>query len=392
MMRFRAERFMQADDRRRRRRRLIQIETVPILRILLATAHPHIPQIAGGAQSSTHELARELAGRGHETAVLAGLTGAGKTGLRGRIMLKLTGRKAVRDDELGYPTWRGWRPWEAAAELKSAFRPDVTLVQSGQPVKMAAAFEAADVATVVYLRNVEEDDIGGDPCALKGARFIANSRFTSDWYRRRFGIESAVIHPLIQAENYRTETARTHAVFINPHPDKGLDVAAAIAKACPEIPFLFIETWTMDAAERAALNAVLAPLGNVTLVPRTRDMRTIYSNARVVLAPSRWEEAFGRIAAEAHVSGIPVIASDRGGLPEAVGEGGILVNADAPMQTWVETLRRVWSDEAVYADLSAKARAHAARPALDRAQQIAALVAELERARAPAPARQQASA
>jgi glycosyltransferase involved in cell wall biosynthesis len=307
-------------------------------------------------------------------------------------MLKLTGRKAVRDDELGYPTWRAWHAWEAASELRAAFQPDVALVQSGQPMKMAAAFEVAGVPAAVYLRNVEEDDIGGDPRALKAARFIANSRFTADWYRQRFGIDSAVIHPLIQAESYRTETARTHVVFINPHPDKGLDVALAVAKACPDVSFLFIETWIMSAEERARLDAALAPLGNVTLVPRTRDMRTVYSKARIVLAPSRWAEAFGRIAAEAHVSGIPVIASDRGGLPEAVGEGGMLVSAEAPMQAWIDAVRRVWSDESAYADLSAKALAHAARPALDRAVQIAALVAELERTIAPTPARERAPA
>lgn len=357
------------------------------MRILLATAHPHIPQIAGGAQSSTHELARELSARGHQTAVLAGLTGAGWLGLRGRALLKVTSRKAVRDDELGYPTWRTWHAWDGVGDAKAAFHPDVALVQSGQPLKMATAFEGAGVPTAVYLRNVEEDDIGGDPRTLKAARFIANSRFTSDWYRQRFGIESAVIHPLIEAENYRTETVRTHAVFINPHPNKGLDVALAVAKACPEIPFLFIETWIMSAEERTALDAALASLPNVTLVPRTRDMRSIYSKARIVLAPSRWAEAFGRIAAEAHVSGIPVIASDRGGLPEAVGEGGVLVSADAPVQAWIDAVRRVWSDEAVYADLSAKALAHAQRPALDRAEQIAALVAELERTIAPARAR-----
>jgi glycosyltransferase involved in cell wall biosynthesis len=255
---------------------------------------------------------------------------------------------------------------------------------------MAAAFEVAGVPVAVYLRNVEEDDIGGDPRTLKAVRFIANSRFTADWYRQRFGIESAVIHPLIQVENYRTETARNHVVFINPHKDKGLDVALAVAKACPDIPFLFVETWIMSADERAALDAALAPLANITLVPRTRDMRTIYSKARMVLAPSRWAEAFGRIAAEAHVSGIPVIASDRGGLPEAVGEGGVLVSADAPTRAWIDAVRRVWSDEASYADLSAKALAYAQRPALDRDAQIAALVVELQRTLAPA--RERASA
>lgn len=390
-MRFRADHFMQADDRRRGHGACPKLRQ-STLRILLATAHPHIPQIAGGAQSSTHELARELAARGHQTAVLAGLTGAGWLGLRGRALLKVTGRACVRDNELGYPTWRAWHAWEGASDVKRAFQPYVALVQSGQPVKMAAAFEALGVPTAVYLRNVEEDDIGGDPRTLATARFIANSRFTAEWYRQRFGIESVVIHPLIQAESYRTETARTHVVFINPHPNKGLDVALAVAKACPDIPFLFLETWIMSGEERAALDAALAPLANVTLVPRTRDMRTVYAKARIVLAPSRWAEAFGRIAAEAQVSGIPVIASDRGGLPEAIGDGGVLVSADAPMQSWIDAVRRVWGDDAVYAGLSAKARAHAERPALDRAQQIAALLSELEGAMAPASVRARASA
>jgi glycosyltransferase involved in cell wall biosynthesis len=109
-------------------------------------------------------------------------------------------------------------------------------------------------------------------------------------------------------------------------------------------------------------------------------MRAIYRRARIVLAPSRWEEAFGRIAAEAHVSGIPVIAAARGGLPEAVGEGGLLIDADAPIAVWVDTVRRVWSDGATYADLSANALVHAGRPALDRDAQIATLIAELQRA------------
>lgn len=345
------------------------------MRILLATAHPHIPQIAGGAQSSTHELAREFAARGHDLAVLAGLTGEGWLGMRARVALKLTRRAAMRDDELGYPTYRSWFPWEAVGQLKAAFAPDVAFVQSGFPVRMAQAFEAAGVPTAVYLRNVEADDIGGDPRDLKAGRFIANSRFTAETHKARYGIDSAVIYPLVQAENYRTVSDRSHVVFINPHPLKGLDVALGVAAACPDIPFLFVETWT-NAVERPALLASLP--ANVTLIPRTRDMREVYGKARIVLAPSRWEEAFGRVAAEAHVSGIPVVAAARGGLPEAVGEGGLLIEGDAPISAWSDAVRRVWNDTALYADLSAKALAHAARPELDRDAQVAALVAELQ--------------
>jgi glycosyltransferase involved in cell wall biosynthesis len=88
----------------------------------------------------------------------------------------------------------------------------------------------------------------------------------------------------------------------------------------------------------AALRSELP--ANVTLHPPTRDMRPLYARARLLLAPSQWEEAWGRVATEAQVSGIPVLASNRGGLPEAVGNGGILLPADAPGNEWA---RGTWS-------------------------------------------------
>ncbi len=53
--------------------------------------------------------------------------------------------------------------------------------------------------------------------------------------------------------------------------------------------------------------------------------------ARAVMIPSRWEEAaVPRVALEAYASGVAVISSDRGALPEGVidGETGMLVPAD----------------------------------------------------------------
>jgi len=58
--------------------------------------------------------------------------------------------------------------------------------------------------------------------------------------------------------------------------------------------------------------------------------------------PSVWEEAWGRVVTEAHLSGIPVIARGIGGLPEAVGPGGILVDPSAPMDSWLNALAQLW--------------------------------------------------
>jgi glycosyltransferase involved in cell wall biosynthesis len=91
-------------------------------------------------------------------------------------------------------------------------------------------------------------------------------------------------------------------------------------------------------------------------------MRDVYRHAKVVLVPSRWAEAWGRVVSEAQVSAIPALASGIGGLPESVGEGGILVDPHAALDEWERGLARLWDDEAEYARLAELARQHSRRP------------------------------
>jgi glycosyltransferase involved in cell wall biosynthesis len=351
------------------------------VRVLIASSHPHIPQIAGGAQSVAHELALRLSSRGHRVAMLCGLVGTGRLGLRDRLILKLTGRKAVMDRGLGYSVYRSWFAWEAAAEVCRDFRPEVALLQSGHPVCMAKALRPHCAAIVPYFHNVEFDtDLGGDPHEFGQDRRISNSQFTASLYAETFGLDSLVIYPFINPERYRTQTDRSSVLFVNPVPDKGVDVAIALARRLPTIPFLFVEAWTLEPREQARLKSVFAKLRNVTFVSRTSDMRSLYAKARIVLAPSQYDETFGRIAAEAHVSGIPVLATRRGGLPEAVGPGGVLIGPDEPIEAWVAALDRLWNDEAHHKRLSAAALAYSRRPELDMTVQLDRLTGVLQAA------------
>ena len=76
--------------------------------------------------------------------------------------------------------------------------------------------------------------------------------------------------------------------------------------------------------------------------------------------PSLMENA-GCIAMEATFNGIPVLASNRGGLPETIGDAGFLFDiparytpqtSDVPtaeeVAPWVETIIRLWDDAAEY--------------------------------------------
>ena len=75
------------------------------------------------------------------------------------------------------------------------------------------------------------------------------------------------------------------------------------------------------------------------------------------LNPSK-AEAFGRVSIEAQINGIPVIASHIGGLTESVGDGGILIDPQAPTDEWVEAVRSTIEDDELWNRLSRRALSH----------------------------------
>ena len=238
----------------------------------------------------------------------------------------------------------------------------MAVVQHQDTVPFAAALVAAGLPVVVYLRNLEYEELGGNLADLpRTVRYIANSRFTAAAYRDRYGIDPVVLPPLIDPGQYRTAGNGSKVVMINPAREKGIDVALDVAELCPEIPFLIVESWGMSDQIRDRIDRINAGGAQVTLHPSTSDMRTIYAEARILLAPSQWEEAWGRVASEAHVSGIPVLGSDRGGLPEAIGPGGLVVPHAASAEHWAEALRSLWHNKAAWTAGSEAASAYATR-------------------------------
>ena len=350
------------------------------MRVLFAGGNGYYPEFSGGAQSSTHHLVQQLRERGHEAAVLAALLGAGNFGLRTRAKMKIFRQRAAIDNFPGYPVVRAWLPWEAAAFAVEQLQPDVAVIHCQKAVPIAKALQAQNVPVVVYLRNVQFDELGGDLRELPSALYIANSEFTARTYKEAFGIDSTVIPPTINPAHYRTSTTRNYVTFINPYNEKGFELAVRIADRCPDIPFLFVEGWTLAKEHRVWIEQKIKPLKNIRLENRTSDMKTVYGRTKILLAPSLWKEAWGRVASEAHCSGIPVVGTRRGGLPEAIGEGGIVLDYEAPIEEWVGAIRRLWSDEVEYERLSSAARLFAERPALNPERQFSAFLSVLDRA------------
>ncbi|TCU14801.1 glycosyltransferase [Rhizobium sullae] len=355
------------------------------MKILFAGGNGYYPEFSGGVQSSTHHLVKQLRNQGHEAAVLASLFGDGIFGFTARAKMKILRQRAVIDHFPGYPVVRAWFPWEAATFAVERIKPDVAVVQCQRSVPIGKALQAQNVPLVVYLRNVEFHELAGDLRELHSALYIANSQFTARAYKEKFGIKSTVIPPTIDASLYATPTTKAYVTLVNPYNEKGFELAVRIAEQCPEIPFLFVESWKLADDHRAQIEQTIKPFTNIRLESRTSDMKTVYGRTKILLMPSKWEEAWGRVASEAHCSGIPVIGSRRGGLPEAIGEGGVVLDYDAPTEEWVGAVRRLWNDTGEYERLSSAARRFSRRPELDPQRQFSTFLDVVNRAAAVGP-------
>lgn len=114
---------------------------------------------------------------------------------------------------------------------------------------------------------------------------------------------------------------------------KGIDtfVTAAIMAATqrPDVCFVVIG----DAEDQPLLARMTTRISEADLADRIHfaghrdDMADMLAALDLLTAPSRWE-GFGLMLAEAMSAGVPVIASTVGGMPDVLGDAGLLVSPD----------------------------------------------------------------
>ena len=296
------------------------------------------------------QLAVALSERGHEVAFLTGLLGSGLMGIRARTKFKLSRSTLYVREYDGFDVYRGWEIENCVEEFSNAFNPNLALCFSGRPATVARAFKLNNIPSAIYFRNVEITDIGLDPISAANG-FIANSNFTAQFVKSKFSISATTIRPLVEKELYETRPGGM-ATFINPHRDKGRDIVFELVKRSPNIPFLIVYSWQLSEQDRLDLQKFAARYDNVTIIEATDDMKSVYGRTKILLAPSQWQEAWGRVATEAHFSGIPVMSSDAGGLPESVGPGGVIIPREGSIDQWEAALHKLWYDQSLYNYLS----------------------------------------
>lgn len=319
------------------------------LRVCLVSDHTYLPDFIGGRENSIDELARLLSFDGHDVTVIA------NRGSLIDIPRRLVKRVLCK---FPYTVFRVKNERAFAENFLRNNSADFAIYN------VAGAFsyisEDADIRKrqIFFIRGAR--DLTLSQCKpFTDIRFISNSNFIADIIMSKIGRRPFIFPPIIIKDKFKASHIGKNVTFVNPIEEKGLSRALSIAQLLSEFKFLFVEAWSINNDYRKFLLSEINRIGNIELMSETMNPRQIYERTKVLIVPSICEEAFGRVAMEAQINGIPVVATNIGGLPESVGNGGILIDQEASMESWAHAVRSLMQDEILWSSFSTKALLHA---------------------------------
>jgi N-acetyl-alpha-D-glucosaminyl L-malate synthase BshA len=236
-------------------------------------------------------------------------------------------------------------------------------------------------AVVTTLHGTDITLVGNDASFLPLTRFsilasqavTTPSRWLAEATRRNFDI-AASARAIEVIPNF-VDTARFSPAAAPPPRPRSLDLVHVSnfrpLKRVDDVVLIFDEarrllpgaplvlTLVGDGPERPRVEALVARLGlseHVRFLGERIDLPTVLRRSDVFLLPSE-TESFGLAALEAMACGVPVVASDVGGIPEVVvdGESGLLAPVgDTPAMA--RHVVRLLGDPAEHARFAAAAR------------------------------------
>jgi len=367
------------------------------MRILLAQNSRYYPA-HGGGDKSNRLLMEALAARGHACMVVARISKFDEQE-HDLFLSELAARNVYPESfDNGVVTFRRagievhtvtHQPSlrQYFSEQIAAWGPDVILASTDDPAQLLLEPALrAETARVVYLARATLALPFGPDCAFpspsktdmlrRADAVVGVSQYVADYIRRWSGIPAVHVPiSLLEPGPYEAlgRFENEFVTLVNPCAVKGISIFLALAERMPHVRFAAVPLWGTNVADRR----VLEEHRNVTILPPVDSIDTLLARTRVLVVPSLWAEARSRIIVEAMLHGVPVIASNVGGIPEAkLGvdyllpvrpiekyqervDDQMVPVADVPEQDirpWYETLDRLLADRGHYEQLSGASR------------------------------------
>jgi glycosyltransferase involved in cell wall biosynthesis len=259
------------------------------------------------------------------------------------------------------------------------FQPDQLIACNGHPMifKAMARARRRGVTTAFAVRGF----------GYYAARYFQDvdhaftcSQFLTDIYRAKVGLRSTPLEPPIDWSTVEAPMeSRAFVTFVHPSVHKGLflfaRLAAMLGSRRPDIPILVVQSGNTAGSLNSIDGVDFAAYPHIMAAPAVPTPADYFALTRVLLAPSVWEEPFGRVAAEAMINGIPPLVGNRGALPHVIGgdfsEGGggrvlpipdwmtdrsTRLPSEQEIEPWYEAVTSVWDSSALYQEMAARAR------------------------------------
>ncbi|MEM9449554.1 MAG: glycosyltransferase [Cyanobacteria bacterium P01_E01_bin.6] len=328
-------------------------------KLLFVSTRPFYPESSGGAQRSSLFLFKRLQQLGWDIEVMCGLSIRSPLFRKVALQSLLKGKKpsrTIKDDQLGYPCWRrmmkfsqptDWITW--LDQRLNDYQPDTVIGYTSSSCPLLNYAAQKGFPSFYFVRELSSIESGQRiPDQIHA---IANSPFTASKAKSASNNQVGVVLPFIDLKHYQVANRdRRYITFINPVPEKGVELAIEVARRLPNERFLFVKgKWTRYNRNRQETFLKEAyTLPNVDVISHQKDMRSIYKMTDILLVPSQFVETFGRVIVEAQVNRIPVIAAQIGGIPYALGDGGILVDPIDQAEGYVNAIQHLRRDESTY--------------------------------------------
>jgi glycosyltransferase involved in cell wall biosynthesis len=236
---------------------------------------------------------------------------------------------------------------------------------------------AARVRLVVLLHmplGTRSDDAAGPECAVltAAAGTVTTSEWVREWLLAAYSLSPARVHaapPGTDAAQPAAGSASGGSLLCvaSVTSGKGLDVLVRALARATDLPWTCVCVGAVSRAPGfvADLGRVIGAWGLADRVVLTgpltgQALDEAYAGADLLVLPTRGE-SYGMVVTEALARGLPVLATDVGGVPEALGttadgrRPGLLVPA-GDAAALVAALRRWLGDAELRADLRAAAR------------------------------------
>jgi spore coat protein SA len=279
--------------------------------------------------------------------------------------------------------WQGWYPKEVAIRSRGRFGV-IYIFNRPQFVRPIRRWNTS-ARVVLHMANDHLLDMDYHMCATAVADvdgIICNSNYVREGICGKFPGARAktwVVHNGVDTSRFRPvgegdalyEGKREHKILFVGRliQEKGvhclIEAAKLVFRRFPDATLEIVgSVWFGDNRSTpyiAALKAAASTLGPRVLFRGYVDsdmVPEIYRSATVFVAPSVWREPFGKMNLEAMACGLAVVSSPRGGIPEVIGDAGILCEPE-DIVALAESITAVLADDELRSELGKRARERA---------------------------------